>query len=85
LFDYAIQNRDITTWRRVAHGKVFWYTHKDKERQWADKALLQPIPENGELAFYAKLVSPDVRLTRAVYAFYAGHLAETFIKVPELL
>jgi hypothetical protein len=83
-FDEATQNRQhgstkpsIDTWRRISRQDGYRYTHTST--RWADKALLQPVPENGQLAFYVKEFSPQVPVTRPVYAFYVGHLTETFI------
>jgi len=85
-FGEATQNRQrgstkpsIDTWRRLSYPDGYRYTHTDKSKQCEDKALLQPVPENGQLAFYVKEFSPQVPVTRPVYAFYVGHLIETFI------
>lgn len=64
----------ITTWEKISDGKH--YTHKAHE--WANKAYFKPALEKDQLTF--NLIRPqgkDVALT--VYAYYHGHLIETFI------
>jgi hypothetical protein len=73
----ANQAGAIDTWERVNHGGVDYYTHRSQ--QYGRKAFFKPAIENNQLAFY--IVAADkVPLTRDVYSYYAGHLAETFIR-----
>jgi hypothetical protein len=72
-FDKAIDNKSITTWERDSDGD---YTHK--AANWTKKLWLRPSQENGRLAFYT--VPPkDTKIQRVDYAYYHGHLIETFI------
>jgi hypothetical protein len=84
LFNQAIANAhvsgagsSITTWAHVVHSQKSFYTHRSAN--WADKAWLRAEIENGHLAFYV-LAYNGVTLSRDVYAYYAGHLIETFIR-----
>lgn len=64
----------ITTWERSKDG-VF-YTHKATD--WHAKAWFKPTVQNDRLTFH--IVKPEgVNITTLVYAYYHGHLAETFL------
>jgi hypothetical protein len=76
-FDQAIQNQHVATWRFALKQQRHCYTHT--AREWRDKAWLQPVTENDRLAFYVQKFSASP-LTKDVYAYYLGHLAETFIR-----
>jgi len=83
-FNQAISNHQngkpgprIDTWRYVLHEQHYYYTHTSQN--WRDKAWLRADIDQGQLAFYVRPVE-GVRLTRDVYAYYAGHLVETFIR-----
>jgi hypothetical protein len=67
----------IDTWRYVLHQQRYFFTHTSQN--WGDKAWLLAAPENGHLVFYVRPFE-NVRLTRDTYAYYVGHLAETFIR-----
>jgi hypothetical protein len=71
------QGQRIDTWRYVLHQQHYFYTHTSAN--WRDKAWLRADIEQGHLAFYI-LAFEGVRLTRDTYAYYAGHLIETFIR-----
>jgi len=72
-FDQAIDGGHITTWERDADGD---YTHK--AANWRQKLWLIAIAENQQLAFYT-IPPKDRRIQLADYAYYHGHLLETFI------
>jgi hypothetical protein len=64
----------ITTWEKSADGK--YYTHKAPE--WNKKAWLKPRTSSKRLTF--NIIKPkDQKITRVVYAYYHGHLIETFL------
>jgi hypothetical protein len=64
----------VTTWEKSADGK--YYTHKATE--WNKKAWLLPKIENNQLTF--NILRPQNRnVTLQVYAYYHGHLIETFL------
>jgi hypothetical protein len=64
----------ITTWERSKNGKYF--THKAE--QWRAKAWLRPHIQEDALTFY--IIKPkDAKVTQTVYAYYHGHLVETFL------
>lgn len=71
------QGQRIDTWRYVVHEQHHYYTHTSAN--WRDKAWLRADIEQGQLAFYVVPVQ-GVALTRETYAYYTGHLAETFIR-----
>lgn len=83
-FNQAIDNHQngrqgprVDTWRYVLHQQHYFYTHTSQN--WRDKAWLRADVEQGQLAFYILPVE-NVRVTRDTYAYYAGHLTETFIR-----
>jgi hypothetical protein len=64
----------ITTWKQHSDGKH--YTHASKE--WSGKAYMRPTVESGRLVF--NIIKPqNSTITWIVYAYYHGHLIETFI------
>ena len=67
----------VNTWRHVVHQGKNWYTHTGAN--WKDKAWFRAEPEANRLAFYVRPVE-RVTLTRDAYAYYAGHLIETFVR-----
>jgi len=66
----------ITTWARHKQGSVDFYTHKAND--WAGKAYFTPVVEDGVLRF--NIIRPkDGGIDGRVYAYYHGHLTETFL------
>jgi hypothetical protein len=64
----------ITTWEK--HPDGVHYTHK--AQAWKGKAYLKPIIENGGLRF--AIYRPQGKsVDRVTFAYYEGHLIETFI------
>jgi hypothetical protein len=64
----------ITTWMQHKDGAHFTHTSKD----WRDKAFLKPKVEKERLVF--NIIKPEsVDVTWIVYAYYHGHLIETFV------
>ncbi len=64
----------ITTWKQHSDGKHFTHTAKE----WRDKAFMKPTVESGRLVF--NIIKPqNSTITWIVYAYYHGHLLETFI------
>jgi hypothetical protein len=64
----------ITTWEKSTDGK--YYTHKAPE--WNKKAWFQPKVEAAQLTF--NIIKPkDQNISTIVYAYYHGHLLETFL------
>ena len=72
-FDLAIDDGSITTWEYDKDGD---YTHK--ALNWAKNMWLRPIEEAGKLSFYT-LPRKDKKIDRTNFAYYHGHLIETFI------
>lgn len=77
-FDSRIQQTEqkdkITTWQKSTDGK--YYTHKAAE--WAKKAWFKPVVSNDRLIF--NIIKPgDSIVTSIVYAYYHGHVIETFL------
>lgn len=77
-FDKRIEQKEakgkITTWQKSDDGK--YYTHKAAD--WAKKAWFKPSTSDGRLTF--NIVKPkDRNVTTLVYAYYHGHLIETFL------
>lgn len=67
----------ITTWEKRVHNKVTYYTHKSKE--WGKKAYFKVSSDSDRLRF--NVVPPQgSRVSQDVYAYYHGHLLETFIR-----
>ncbi|MEO6934977.1 MAG: hypothetical protein ABI171_06505 [Collimonas sp.] len=63
----------ITTWEKASDGH---YTHKATE--WNKKAWLLPKVLNSQLTF--NIIRPNgSNVTSQVYAYYHGHLIETFL------
>ena len=77
-FDARISQREekgkITTWEKSSDGK--YYTHKAKE--WHAKAWFRQNTEPGRLVFNI-IKSQNSDVTTVVYAYYHGHLIETFL------
>lgn len=64
----------ITTWERSDDG--IYYTHKAAE--WKGRAWLKPAIGNQKLTF--NVIKPqNMNITSTVYAYYHGHLIETFL------
>ena len=64
----------ITTWEKSEDGK--YYTHKATE--WAKKAWFKAKITSGCLTF--NILKPKNKsVTGVVYAYYHGHLIETFL------
>jgi hypothetical protein len=83
-FNQAIANHHragvgqrVDTWRHVLHDRRDFYTHTSAN--WKDKAWFRADLEANRLAFHI-LAFDRVPLTRDIYAYYAGHLIETFIR-----
>lgn len=72
-FNDAVDQGHITTWERDSAGD---YTHKAQE--WKRKLWLRPTPETGRLAFYT-IPPQGQKIQRKDFAYYHGHLIETFI------
>jgi hypothetical protein len=83
MFNQAIANthhgngQRIDTWRHVVHNGHNFYTHTSQN--WGDKGWFRADAEATRLAFHIVPVE-RVPLTRDTYAYYAGHLIETFIR-----
>jgi hypothetical protein len=77
-FDARINQREakgkITTWERSADGQ--YYTHKAAE--WARKAWFKPVVLADRLTFHI-VRSSDSNISTLSYAYYHGHLLETFL------
>lgn len=77
-FDAHILQREsvgrITTWEKSQDGQ--YYTHRAAE--WARKAWFKAGVQGNCLSFYI-VKSRDVELTGRAYAYYHGHLIETFL------
>lgn len=82
-FNQAIANTEpargshVTTWRHIVQSDNNYYTHTSDN--WRDKGFLRADVEPNRLALYI-VPAQNVTLTRDVYAYYAGHLIETFIR-----
>jgi len=83
-FNQAIANHHhhgggqrVDTWRHVVQGGQNFYTHT--AQNWKDKAFFRADAEVNRLAF-SIVAAQGVSLTRDIYAYYAGHLIETFIR-----
>ncbi|ALS60160.1 hypothetical protein [Pandoraea norimbergensis] len=64
----------ITTWQMHSDGKHF--THRAAD--WSRKAWFRPIVSAGHLTF--SLIRPKGNeISTTVYAYYHGHLIETFL------
>lgn len=77
-FNSAIDQEEkkgkITTWER-SKDKIY-YTHKSEE--WNCKAWFKPSIYNGEIVF--NIIKPkNSAINSVVYAYYHGHLTETFL------
>ena len=77
-FDVHIVQRDpvgrITTWEKSQDGQ--YYTHRAAE--WARKAWFKAGVHGSYLSFYI-VKSRDIEITARAYAYYHGHLIETFL------
>lgn len=68
------QKGKITTWEKSDDG--IYYTHKASE--WTKKAWLKPTVFKDGLVF--NIIKPkNIDVTAVVYAYYHGHLIETFL------
>jgi hypothetical protein len=83
-FNQAIANahhhgsgQRVETWRHVVHNQRDFYTHTSAN--WREKGWFCAAVEANRLAFYI-MPTDGVPLTRDVYAYYSGHLIETFIR-----
>jgi hypothetical protein len=82
-FNQAIANahqassQRIDTWRHAVHNQSDFYTHTSAN--WRDKGWFRADVEANRLTF-SIAAAQQVPLTRDVYAYYAGHLIETFIR-----
>ena len=77
-FDEAIGNHNIETWSIVQIQRKHFYTHVSAN--WGAKALFKPDATGYDrLAFHVKMFEGKP-LTKDVFAYYLGHLAETFIR-----
>ena len=79
-FDARIAQKEekgkITTWERVVANSKIYYTHKAEN--WHKKAYFFPSVSAGKLTF--NIVRPaEGKVTTLVYAYYHGHLTETFL------
>ena len=63
-----------TTWEKHQDGKH--YTHRAAE--WARRAWFKAEIQDGRLSFYL-VKSQDQPVTSRAYAYYHGHLIETFL------
>jgi hypothetical protein len=70
----AIADGDITTWEKDSDGD---FTHKST--QWKKRAWLKPNVIAGTSLRFTILISSNEIDRRAVYAYYHGHMIETFI------
>jgi hypothetical protein len=82
-FNQAIANahqgagQRIETWRHALHNGHNFYTHTSQN--WRDRGWFRADVEANRLAFYI-VAAQGVPLTRDVYAYYGGHLTETFVR-----
>lgn len=66
----------ITTWQKVVHENVTYYTHRADE--WASEAYFRPAVKSDRLSF--NIVKPtNKNVTTVVYGYYHGHMTETFL------
>lgn len=66
----------ITTWERLVHNNVVYYTHKAND--WSKKAYFRPAVKTDRLTF--NIVAPQgQKISTQVYGYYHGHLTETFL------
>jgi hypothetical protein len=77
-FDAHIAQDDkaekITTWIKSDDG--LYYTHKAND--WTRKAWFKPKIENDRLTL--NIIKPkDKKVTPLIYAYYHGHIMETFL------
>jgi hypothetical protein len=67
----------ITTWKKVQQGDTTFYTHVADE--WTKKAYFKAVVLDSKLKF--NIVRPkDKIVDQVVYAYYHGHLIETFLR-----
>ena len=80
-FNQAIEKghstQGVTTWRHLVQNGKNYYTHT--AQNWKEKAWFMAVIENSQLTFVI-CPSKDVTLTRLNYAYYSGHLVETFTR-----
>lgn len=68
------QKDKITTWELHSDGRH--YTHRAAD--WNRKAWMRPVVETGQLTFNI-VRSQNGSVTSVAYAYYHGHLIETFL------
>lgn len=68
------QKDKITTWEPYSDGKYF--THRAAD--WNRKAWMRPVVQAGCLTFNV-VRSVDATVSSVAYAYYHGHLIETFL------
>jgi hypothetical protein len=77
-FDMRIAQSDsagrITTWEKTSDGR--YYTHRAAE--WARKAWFKAVVQEERLSFFI-VKSRDLDISSRTYAYYHGHLIETFL------
>jgi hypothetical protein len=77
-FDARITQSDstgrITTWEKTSNGRH--YTHRAAE--WTRKAWFKADVKEGCLTFFI-VKSRDLDMSTRTYAYYHGHLIETFL------
>ena len=73
-FRKAIEDGDITTWEKDSEGDF-----KHTAKQWAGRAWLRPEVLAGVSLRFTIIFNNNETARRAVYAFYHGHMMETFI------
>lgn len=74
-FRAGIEKGRIRTW--VDDGDE-WFSQRGTK--WAGKAMLRPAQDEQQLSFRILVIdATPVKDRRAIYAFYQGHLIETFI------
>lgn len=66
----------ITTWEKVIHNSITYYTHKSTE--WKNEAYFRPEIKATKLTF--NIVKPSNKnISVTAYGYYHGHLTETFL------
>jgi hypothetical protein len=66
----------ITTWEKVVHDNITYYTHKSTE--WKNEAFFKPEIKSTKLTF--NIIKPgNKNISIKAYGYYHGHLIETFL------
>lgn len=68
------QKNKITTWELHSDGQ--YYTHRAAD--WNRKAWMRPVVQTDRLTFNV-VRSKDATVSSVAYAYYHGHLIETFL------